>query len=160
MCHLISLVWVRSIDSAQICTFSQRLTLTHPLDVRSDLLYSPVRLFDVSNINPDGTIMDSGSKREIMLRCNRQFHADSAFNPRRGGISLLLAHELPPAETGGDTEFADSRQAYEDLPQETKERIADYVVNNSQFQCRRSANPGNPMVEGPEVSDFQGSNLV
>ena len=103
--------------------------------------------------------MDSGSKREIMLRCNRQFHADSAFNPRRGGISLLLAHELPPSETGGDTEFADSRQAYEDLSQETKERIADYVVNNSQFQCRRSANPGNPMVEGPAVSKFSASNV-
>lgn len=86
-----------------------------------------------------------------MLRCNVQFHADSAFNPRRAGYSLLLAHQLPPPGTGGNTEFADSRTAYDDLPDEVKERIKDYVLENSQFQCRRSANPGNPMVSGEDV---------
>lgn len=61
-------------------------------------------LFDVSNINPDGTLTQPGSKRDILARCNVNFHVDSAFNPRRAGYSLLLAHELPPPGTGGDTE--------------------------------------------------------
>lgn len=111
-------------------------------------------LFDVSNLDPDGGLTQVGSKRELLLRCNYHFHADSAFNPRRAGISLLLAHELPPAGMGGATEFADTRQAYTDLDMETKDRIKDYVVMNSQLQCRKAANPGNPMFDLPEVSLF------
>jgi alpha-ketoglutarate-dependent 2,4-dichlorophenoxyacetate dioxygenase len=112
-------------------------------------------LFDVSNVNPDGTITQPGSMRELLLRCNYLFHADSAFNPRRAGVSLLLAHELPPKGTGGATEFADSRQAYDELPQETKDRIKNYVVMNSQLQCRRAANPGNPLLSGKEFDPMQ-----
>ncbi|KAI5475575.1 hypothetical protein MNV49_001171 [Pseudohyphozyma bogoriensis] len=107
-------------------------------------------LFDVSNINPDGTLTMPGSKRDILARCNVNFHVDSAFNPRRAGISLLLAHELPPKGTGGHTQFADTRTAYADLDDATKARIKDYVVNNSQFQCRRVASPGNPILDAPE----------
>jgi len=92
--------------------------------------------------------------RDLLLRCNYSFHADSAFNPRRAGISLLLAHELPPLELGGETQFADSRQAYTDLDADSKERIKDWVVMNSQYQCRRAANPGNPALAGEEVSDL------
>lgn len=93
--------------------------------------------------------------RELLLRCNRHFHADSAFNPRRAGISLLLAHELPPSGQGlgGNTEFCDTRAAYDDLDQETKARIKDWVVCNSQLQCRRGANPGNPLLMTDEVSE-------
>ncbi|KAM0755395.1 putative 2,4-dichlorophenoxyacetate alpha-ketoglutarate dioxygenase [Meredithblackwellia eburnea MCA 4105] len=107
-------------------------------------------LFDVSNVDPDGKITQPGSKRDILARCNTEFHVDSAFNPRRAGISLLLAHELPPAECGGDTEFSDTRTAYDDLEPETKEKIKDWVINNSQFHCRRTATPGHPILQVPE----------
>lgn len=79
------------------------------------------------------------------------FHVDSAFNPRRAGISLLLSHQLPPKGTGGDTEFADTRTAYDDLDGETKERVKDYVLWHSQHHSRRRANPGNPLLEEPKV---------
>ncbi|ORY30183.1 putative 2,4-dichlorophenoxyacetate alpha-ketoglutarate dioxygenase [Naematelia encephala] len=97
-------------------------------------------LFDVGNVNPDGSVMQPGTMRDLLLKCNYHFHADSAFNPRRAGISLLLAHELPPAHLGGETEFADTRSAYEDLSPDRKEEIKDWVVLNSQLQCRRNAN--------------------
>lgn len=108
-------------------------------------------LFDVGNVDPDGSVTQPGTMRELLLRCNYTFHADSAFNPRRAGISLLLAHELPPLELGGVTEFADTRMAYEDLDEETKVEIENWVVCNSQLQCRRAANPGNPALAGDEV---------
>lgn len=112
-------------------------------------------LFDVGNVNPDGTVTQLGTMREVLLRCNYHFHADSAFNPRRAGISLLLAHHLPPKGTGGATEFADSRSAYDALSTETKERIDDWVVMNSQLHCRRVANPGNPLLDGKEFDPMQ-----
>nr|XP_019009012.1 alpha-ketoglutarate-dependent 2,4-dichlorophenoxyacetate dioxygenase [Kwoniella pini CBS 10737]OCF47793.1 alpha-ketoglutarate-dependent 2,4-dichlorophenoxyacetate dioxygenase [Kwoniella pini CBS 10737] len=90
-------------------------------------------LFDVGNVNPDGTVMQPGGMRDLLLRCNYHFHADSAFNPRRAGISLLLAHELPPPELGGDTEFADTRSAYDALSEDRKAEIKDWVVCNSQL---------------------------
>ena len=115
-------------------------------------MFSSASLFDVGNVNPDGSVTQSGTMRELLLRCNYSFHADSAFNPRRAGISLLLAHELPPLELGGVTEFADTRTAYEGLEEETKSEIEEWVVCNSQLQCRRAANPGNPALAGDEVS--------
>lgn len=112
-------------------------------------------LFDVGNVNPDGTVTQPGTMRELLLRCNYHFHADSAFNPRRAGISLLLAHHLPPPSCGGATEFADSRAAYDHLSDEQKEKYKDWVVNNSQLQCRRNANPGNPLLQTDEFEPMK-----
>ena len=44
-------------------------------------------------------------------------------------------------------QFADSRQAYADLPDSTKDRIANYVLLHSQHHSRRVASPGHPMLE-------------
>ncbi|KIY57022.1 alpha-ketoglutarate-dependent 2,4-dichlorophenoxyacetate dioxygenase [Cryptococcus deuterogattii 99/473] len=118
-------------------------------------------LFDVGNVNPDGSVMQPGGMRDLLLRCNYHFHADSAFNPRRAGVSLLLAHELPPPECGGNTEFSDTRSAYEALSHERKEEIKDWVVCNSQLNCRRNANIDengklNPLLDTDETHEPSG----
>lgn len=64
---------------------------------------------------------------------------------------MLLAHELPPPGTGGDTEFADTRTAYDDLDEETKKKIGEYVLWHSQHHSRRRASPGHPMLEEERV---------
>lgn len=72
------------------------------------------------------------------------FHVDSSFNPRRAGYSLLLAHELPPAGTvGGQTAFADTRTAYDDLSSEMKERLSknNYIACHSTYHSRKLASP-------------------
>jgi alpha-ketoglutarate-dependent 2,4-dichlorophenoxyacetate dioxygenase len=77
---------------------------------------------------------------------------DSSFNPRRAGHFLLLAHELPPPRTGGSTAFADTRSAFNDLPQNLKENLLakDYIANHSLHHSRKLAAPecfakANPM---------------
>lgn len=72
---------------------------------------------------------------------NLLFHVDSSFNARRAGHSLLLAHRLPPKGTGGETEFSDSRTAYEDLSDEMKTRVDNLVGNHSLFHSRKTAMP-------------------
>lgn len=104
-------------------------------------------LFDVSNVDAEGNIFQPTGQRAIINRGNTIFHCDSSFNPRRAGYSLLLAHELPPAGTGGNTEFADTRTAYDDLPEERKETIKDWVLWHSQHHSRRVANPGEPLLD-------------
>ena len=98
-------------------------------------------LFDVSNLDDDGNLVSTDSLRYQLGLGNGLFHVDSAFNPRRAGYSILRAHELPPKGTGGATAFADSRTAYADLDDDTKENIKDYVVNNSLWHSRRLAAP-------------------
>lgn len=53
------------------------------------------------------------------------FHVDCSFSPRRASYSPLKASNLPPAGTGGNTEFADTRTAFETLPVELKNRFVD-----------------------------------
>lgn len=52
---------------------------------------------------------------------------------------------------GLTTSFVDSRTAYDDLPEETKEKIKDYALNHSQHHSRRKANPGHPLLEEARV---------
>ncbi|ORX36838.1 putative 2,4-dichlorophenoxyacetate alpha-ketoglutarate dioxygenase [Kockovaella imperatae] len=107
-------------------------------------------LFDVSNVDGEGNIMQPDSQRAILGKGNGLFHVDSAFNPRRAGYSLLLAHELPPMGHGGNTEFADTRTAYDDLDEATKRRIQDWILWHSQHHSRRKANPGVEFLDDPK----------
>jgi alpha-ketoglutarate-dependent 2,4-dichlorophenoxyacetate dioxygenase len=69
--------------------------------------------------------------------------------------SLLLAHEVPPQNVYGqigNTEFADSRTAYADLPEETKDKIKDSVVDHTQLHSRRRGAPNEPLVWEDRVS--------
>ncbi|KAL4893145.1 hypothetical protein BDV59DRAFT_202122 [Aspergillus ambiguus] len=100
-------------------------------------------IFDVSNVDADGSILDPASARGQANKGNGLFHVDSSFNPRRAGYSLLLAHELPPSGMGGHTAFADTRTAYDDLSPELKKRLLDndYVACHSIYHSRKVAAP-------------------
>ncbi|KAJ5648722.1 alpha-ketoglutarate-dependent 2-4-dichlorophenoxyacetate dioxygenase [Penicillium lividum] len=116
---------------------------------------SDVHLFDVSNIDLDGMTMSDASGIKYQHKTYRHyteankkqgnglFHVDSSFNPRRAGYSLLRAAELPPANTGGETEFADIRTAFTDLPStlQTNLREQDYIAAHSLWHSRKVAAP-------------------
>jgi alpha-ketoglutarate-dependent 2,4-dichlorophenoxyacetate dioxygenase len=99
-------------------------------------------LFDASNLNVDGEITQDPAAIQYR-KGDRLWHTDSAFMAKRTSYSLLLAHQVP-AE-GGETSFADTRSAYEDLPQEMKDFLADKVGINSLWWSRKMA--------GAEISD-------
>ncbi|KAK3397105.1 hypothetical protein B0T20DRAFT_462281 [Sordaria brevicollis] len=110
--------------------------------------YPHLELFDASNLTDDGTaILDPDkSERAMLMRANKLFHSDLAYNPRRSSYSLLRAVELPPlevrAEIGGDTEFADSRTAWDDLDEDMKKRLTekDYTgVYNAAWSRKQGA---------------------
>lgn len=99
-------------------------------------------IFDVANLDENDQIVTKNDpNRTASANGNALWHADGAFNPRRTGVSILRAVELPPAGTGGHTEYLDSRTAYEDLLEETKKAIENLVGLNSLFHNRKTANP-------------------
>ena len=106
-------------------------------------------LFDVSNLDADGNILKHDDRRYKYNKGNALWHIDSTFNARRASYSLLLAHELPPRGTGGETDFADVRTAYDDLPQDMKEKLEPLIVEHSLWHSRKVANPEY------EASDFE-----
>jgi alpha-ketoglutarate-dependent 2,4-dichlorophenoxyacetate dioxygenase len=91
-------------------------------------------LAEVSNIDVNNKIRSSSDPWRLMQRANELWHTDSSFKPVPGKISFLSAHELPP--TGGETEFADLRAAYDALDAATKEQIEDLVAEHSLFHSR------------------------
>ncbi|MFC3096839.1 TauD/TfdA dioxygenase family protein [Alteraurantiacibacter palmitatis] len=93
-------------------------------------------LFDASNLNVDGEITRDPAAIEYR-KGDRLWHTDSAFMEKRTSYSLLLAHQVP-AE-GGETWFADTRQAYDDLPQEMKDFLEGKIGINSLWWSRKQA---------------------
>lgn len=93
---------------------------------------------------------------------NSLFHVDSSFNARRAGYSLLRAHELPPKGTGGATEYADTRTAFHDLPDELKARLLekDYMACHSLYHSRKTAAPNALAGINPEEHFMSRHKLV
>ncbi len=93
-------------------------------------------LFDASNLNGAGEITQDEAAIQYR-KGDRLWHTDSAFMEQRTSYSLLLAHQLPGK--GGETWFADTRSAYEDLPAQTKALIEDKIGLNSLWWSRKLA---------------------
>jgi alpha-ketoglutarate-dependent 2,4-dichlorophenoxyacetate dioxygenase len=119
-------------------------------------------LFDASNLNVEGEI--TRDEAAIQYRKgDRLWHTDSAFMEKRTSYSLLLAHQVPPE--GGETSFADTRGAYDDLPAEMKDFLEDKIGINSLWWSRKQAGAdipdeeieARPVAKHPLVHTHRGS---
>ncbi|KIM94677.1 hypothetical protein OIDMADRAFT_135637 [Oidiodendron maius Zn] len=99
-------------------------------------------IFDVSNMDDNGKIVQSTDRARVLLsKGNELWHADMQYHPRRDKYSILRAVQIPPKGLGGETEFCDSRAAYDDLSQEWKDKLKDLVADCSLIHNRRAAAP-------------------
>lgn len=104
--------------------------------IRKDrkLRLSSREIADVSNLDADNNIRPISDRWRMMTLANQLWHTDSSFKRVPGKVSLLSAREVPP--TGGETEFADLRAAYDALDDVTRQRIAGLVAEHSIFHSR------------------------
>ena len=89
---------------------------------------------DISNLDIDNQVLARGNRKRLFGLGNRLWHSDSSFKAVPVKFSLLSARLIPSA--GGNTEFADMREAYDSLDDETKAEIADLVCEHSQLYSR------------------------
>jgi alpha-ketoglutarate-dependent 2,4-dichlorophenoxyacetate dioxygenase len=89
---------------------------------------------DISNLDGDGQVLATDSRRRLDWLANRLWHTDASFRAVPGALSLLYAHIVP--EEGGETEFADLRAAYDALPDRTKAQIENLVAEHSIWHSR------------------------
>jgi len=76
----------------------------------------------ITNLDKDGNPVDRSSSPVS----NYRWHTDKSWHAVPPSLTMLYAVEVPLC--GGDTEFANTRLGYADLPEETKRRIAGWRV--------------------------------
>lgn len=86
-------------------------------------------LYDASNLDLDGEIIDPDSPRAKFSKGNELFHADSSFNDMPSKWSILRGLTVPPEK--GDTQFVDLRHVYDELPQAMKDKVEHLVAQHS-----------------------------
>jgi alpha-ketoglutarate-dependent 2,4-dichlorophenoxyacetate dioxygenase len=88
-----------------------------------------MEMADISNLDRDGKLRAASDRMRLTSLGNRLWHSDASFRAVPAKYSLLSARAIPG--TGGNTEFADMRSAYDALDAETKAEIEDLVTEHS-----------------------------
>ena len=83
----------------------------------------------LSNVARDGKIAKPDDNLGLFLKGNRYWHTDSSFKKVGAKVSLLRAVQVP--DSGGDTEWADMRAAWDALDPDTQRRLEDLVAVHS-----------------------------
>jgi alpha-ketoglutarate-dependent 2,4-dichlorophenoxyacetate dioxygenase len=95
-----------------------------------------VGMNDVSNLGRDGQPMARDSRQRLFNLGNMLWHSDSSFRPIPAKYSLLSARVVNP--TGGNTEYADMRAAWDALEAGTKAEIEELICEHSLMYSRGS----------------------
>jgi alpha-ketoglutarate-dependent 2,4-dichlorophenoxyacetate dioxygenase len=125
------------LDDKQQIAFSRHFG---PLEQATGDIQSPdqrrlsMDINDISNLDRDSKVLARDDRRRLFSLGNMLWHSDSSFKPTPAKYSLLSARVVP--SSGGNTEFADMRAAYDALDDETRTLVADLVCEHSQIHSR------------------------
>jgi alpha-ketoglutarate-dependent 2,4-dichlorophenoxyacetate dioxygenase len=140
--HAVLVLPEQRLDDEKQMAFAERYG---PLEVAPPVQYQPGsfvqdrrikhrQIFDVSNLDEYGRILGIDDQRRAYSQGNQLWHTDSSFRQKSATWSLLHARVIPP--TGADTEFADTRAAYDALPQAMKDRLEGLIAEHSIWHSR------------------------
>jgi alpha-ketoglutarate-dependent 2,4-dichlorophenoxyacetate dioxygenase len=99
-----------------------------------DRRLAQMEMADVSNLDHLGRLRAASDRMRLTALGNRLWHSDASFRAIPAKYSLLSARNVPG--TGGNTEFADMRAAYDALDNATKTEIEDLVTEHSNAYSR------------------------
>ena len=123
------------VTDEQQLAFSQ---LLGPLEVNPNYAGAKMRLrpdiADISNLDAEGRVLGRDDRRNLFNLGNQLWHTDSSFKRVPAKCSLLSARELPGS--GGETEFADLRAAWDALPGAKRGELDGLIVEHSIFRSR------------------------
>ena len=88
-------------------------------------------LSDISNLAPGNTILPPDDRKRQFSMGNRLWHSDSSYKKIPAKYSALCAHVIPLS--GGETEFADMRAAWDMLDDAMKDKIKDLACEHSRI---------------------------
>jgi alpha-ketoglutarate-dependent 2,4-dichlorophenoxyacetate dioxygenase len=127
----------QALDDDRQLEFSRQLG---PLEQATGDIAAPqdrrvsIELNDISNLDKHGELLPRDDRRRLFGLGNLLWHSDSSFKEIPAKYSMLSARRIPP--TGGNTEFADMRAAYDALDEATRREIHDLICSHSQLYSR------------------------
>ena len=89
---------------------------------------------DISNLDHQGNVLEREDRRRMYSLGDRLWHTDSSFKALPAKYSLLSARAIP--SSGGQTQFADLRAAYDALPDAMKAQLEGLVAEHSIIYSR------------------------
>ena len=111
-----------------------------PLQLGSNSIFKPEELrlnpafADVSNLDKDNQKLARDDRRRMFALANQLWHSDASFRAIPAKYSILSGRVVPPS--GGNTEFADMRAAYDALDAATKTEVEDLICEHSLMHSR------------------------
>ena len=93
----------------------------------------------ISNVDEHDRLIPMDDPRMVYNTGNSLWHTDSSYKPVPAKASLLFADDVPPS--GGETEFACMRAAYETLSSEERDEIEDLVAEHDLAYSRSTIDP-------------------
>src|SRR3984957_871579 len=93
-----------------------------------------MEMADISNLDRAGNLRTASDRMRLTALGNRLWHSDASFRAIPAKYSLLSARNVPG--TGGNTEFADMRAAYDALDNATKAEMEDLITEHSNASSR------------------------
>jgi len=127
----------QDIDDDQQMAFAARFGPIEQTRATVDVQKQRLKHFamnDISNLDEKGEILAADDRRRFFSLGNRLWHSDSSFKATPAKHSLLHARSIPPS--GGETEFADTRGAWDALPAEMQAGLRDLVCDHSLIYSR------------------------
>lgn len=85
----------------------------------------------ISNQRDDGSLLKDDAFSMQLMRGTQRWHTDSSYMPLAAKATVLSAHVVP--STGGQTEWADMRAAYDALDEVAKTRIGTLSAHHSLY---------------------------
>ena len=93
----------------------------------------------VTNVQPDGDVLEHNDSKLNNLKANMLWHTDSTFLPVPALANILIARVIPPS--GSATEFCSTRIAWEDMPAPLKSRVQGLFFIHDYKNSRRKIDP-------------------
>jgi alpha-ketoglutarate-dependent 2,4-dichlorophenoxyacetate dioxygenase len=134
----------RAMDEYAVCVLPDQI-LEDDQQIAFSRLYGPLaspsiriarstrirhrEIFDISNLDENRGILNGKDARSSFRLVTQLWHTDLSFREAAATWSMLHARVIPP--TGGDTEFADTRAAYDALPDAMKRKLESLVAEHS-----------------------------
>jgi alpha-ketoglutarate-dependent taurine dioxygenase len=110
------------LSSAQQVGFAERFG-------EIEVLFEGYDAVPISTVDHHGEVIAPDHPVMQVVRGNQGWHTDSSYMPVSAKASVLSARVVPAS--GGDTEWADMRAAYDALDPEVRERLAQMTAYHS-----------------------------
>ncbi|MFT4066956.1 TauD/TfdA dioxygenase family protein [Paraburkholderia sp.] len=111
----------QQITDDQLLAFSANFGPVHTAmsyQTRKDEHRLQPKITDISNVGKDNQTFRRGDHRRMNTFVSKRWHTDASYEPIPARYSFLLAYTV--AKQGGETQFADMRAAYDEMPEDLR----------------------------------------